>query len=721
MPSVKSGALHGRAKVLWPILIIAIIVAELVLGVIVYQTYDATTALIALCGVPALALVDYLARIRAGDERPRWYRRYLSLWCLVPFAAALAGSFWVHYQKRVESLHDVRELAIDLRQAISTKYPAKTWGTPLSELWACMASSNDCIPDPTDVLTTEELNAAVVELVAKRYATGSKGAGLEVRSEAALESLESEESRRFGELARVVGRDLRLACGDVALVYQRITNDTLLDFYLALAIQALFVLWIPVMLAVSIARAHRRDSHRGTRSISDSLHSRDTRILAEDQVLFVPRFVFGALLVLGTNYVFSPFGLKATYIMTTVDEHALPGHPSWVLWSTSFAAVPVLVVGFVGFLLYALITASQRFALDDLDDQTLISLLIRGLVVILLCFALSSSPMNETVSRIFVFIAGVFPLRALEALAKKVNIAIDPDFDGSVSSFDGLPSLDPAKVFALRSAGIQSTYDLAATPIDEIAERVRIDPRLLGRAVDRAILIDAMGLALARRLEPFAITSATELVALKDRMPPLVEVVETTPPASSAFLGAPADGTPGAPPPSLPLPSSPLREAAVRVAERLANDLRVAQVRAWLAGSSYFEELHLDVPTELVLRAAGFESPRDLLAMPLTEVAHRAHMDPSVLGLVIDRALLVEAVGVGVAQQLHIISIDSATNLLDHEPSQVPAIKAVLGESMSELLGRLSRDRRVAEARRWLACPTPANEPRTRPPTSPLS
>jgi hypothetical protein len=248
--------------------------------------------------------------------------------------------------------------------------------------------------------------------------------------------------------------------------------------------------------------------------------------------------------------------------MNLVDEHALPGHPTWVLWSTSFAAVPVLVVGFVGFLLYAVVTASQRFALDDLDDRALLSLLIRGLVVILLCFALSSSAMNETVSRIFVFVAGVFPLRALEALAKKANIAIDPDFNGIASAFDGLPNLDPTKVFALRSAGIQTTYDLAAMPIDEITQRVRIDPYLLGRAVDRAILIDAIGLELAHRLEPFAIISATELVALKDDMPLLVE--------APAPAGAPAvvDGQ--------------LRAAAKLVAERLADDSRVKKIHEWM-------------------------------------------------------------------------------------------------------------------------------------------
>jgi uncharacterized protein YhhL (DUF1145 family) len=255
------------------------------------------------------------------------------------------------------------------------------------------------------------------------------------------------------------------------------------------------------------------------------------------------------------TYVFAPFGLKASYTMSLVDDHALPGHTSFVLWCDNFSATPVIVVGFVGFLIYALITATQRFAQDDLDDQAVFSLLVRGLVVILLSFALSSSPVNTEAARLFVFIAGVFPIRALEAIAKRANISIDPDFpsDGP-GSFEGIPSLDPAKVFALRAAGIQSSYDLAAMPIEEIVGRVRIDPRLLGRAVDRALLIDAVGRKLAADLEPFAITSATELVDAQQAMPEAV----------TAALG----------------------EAPKRAADRLARDARIDKIRKWLASET---------------------------------------------------------------------------------------------------------------------------------------
>jgi uncharacterized protein YhhL (DUF1145 family) len=381
--------------------------------------------------------------------------------------------------------------------------------------------------------------------------------------------------RACDKLAAAVGHDLELkrVCGEPSEeVVRRARRDTLLDFCVTLGAQALFVLWIPFLLMISIARANHKLAMRGcaernpstaratdpplpaARSLRDSLDLRDKRILAEDRPLFIPRLCFGTLLVLGTTYLFAPLGLKTSYIMSLVSSHALPGQTSFALWSDNFAAAPVIVMGFVGFLIYALITATQRFVQDDLDDQAIFALLIRGLVVILLSFALSSSPINDETSRLFVFIAGVFPLRALEAIAKRANITIDPDFpsDGP-GSFDGIPSLDPAKVFALRAAGIQSTYDLAAMPIEEIVGRVRIDPRLLGRAVDRAILIDAIGPKLTVDLEPFAITSATELVALQQAIPESV----------TAKLG----------------------DAPKRAADRLATDVRVEKIRQWLAGA----------------------------------------------------------------------------------------------------------------------------------------
>ena len=469
-------------------------------------------AMTCLAGV-ALALVDYTSRSFASEEK--WFRSLLAGWVLVPFAFGLGGSAWQHYLKWQDALDDIHEVATDVYVAVN--------------------------PPEHRAVSIEDVDEAVAKLAVRRFPKGN--------------GEPTGEATRFVELARVIGHDLRRHAWSPLAVRAAAERDTVSSFTLALAVQGLFVMWIPTLLAVAIYRSRKRLGANRTplSRLRKALAGRDEQILGADAAYFLPRLCFGAMLVLGTNYVFAPFGLKTTYAMSLVDEHALPGHASWTLWSTSFSEVPVLVVGFVGFLLYALVSVSQRFFQDDLDDRAVFGLLVRGLIVILLSFALSGSPINDTCARLFVFVAGVFPIRGLEAIAKKANIALDPDFDTDApTSFAGLPGLDPSKVFALRSVGIQSTYDLAVMDMEDIARRVRFDPRLLVRTVDRAILIDTVGLTLAGKLEPFGITSASELEALHDKLPQsLVDALGVAPGLA---------------------------------AHRLTGDHRVKNVRSWMAG-----------------------------------------------------------------------------------------------------------------------------------------
>lgn len=540
----------------------ALALASLVIGASCFAyRHDADQGfaiLIACVGVGGFWLIDVALRPRKGSAG-LMVRRFMSYWAVVPFLCALVASLWMHYQQWDAGMNDVAALADDINHRLCSK--TCDW----------------------KAISADDIERVVEAMRTARFPG---------------DDAKMPEADNFDEVARVVGTDiLRAADTGIAIlnttrictrvdwigigrtsgvldlfirneVVQRARRDTVPGSLLALAIQSIFVLWIPVLLATKIHTAYGRLRRRRLQDVNgasdtefqQSVNARDVRILGEDHSFFVSRFCFGVLLVLGTNYVFAPYGLRASYIMSLVDVHALPGHTSYTLWSTSFSAAPVIVVGFVGFLVYALITATQRFVQDDLDDQAVLSLLVRGLVVILLSFALSSSPIDGTISRLFVFIAGVFPVRALEAISKRANVTIDPEFEADTTkSFDGLPSLDPAKVFALRSAGIQSSYDLAAIPIKDIASRVRIEPRLLGRAVDRALLIEAVGLDLAKKLEPFAITSATELVVLNQEGLPE--------PVANAFTSG--DAT---------LKDPGVRRAAVRLAE----DQRVKTVKAWL-------------------------------------------------------------------------------------------------------------------------------------------
>jgi hypothetical protein len=83
---------------------------------------------------------------------------------------------------------------------------------------------------------------------------------------------------------------------------------------------------------------------------------------------------------------------------------------------------------------------------------------------------------------------------------------------------------------------------------------------LLGRAVDRAILIDAIGLELTAKLGCYGITSATELVDT----PNLDALIVHTPPVDDVTM---------------------LHGAAALTRARLQNDSRVKSVRGWLADS----------------------------------------------------------------------------------------------------------------------------------------
>lgn len=590
--------------------------AEIGLGIFAYA--DPSSYVFALLSIGlavfGFTAIDYFARPEqreyTGTLVPRWYRRHLPFWCLVPFLTTLGGSVWVHYQKWNEARADVHQLAQEIKVAVEAPNGRTASTTPTARDPAedCLAKARLANETASNVLTGKKPPAPSIPVANESFDATVKRAwmiaalaewqeaqeGLEKlktiqvwecfttervhdRVAALLENRyrdkpSSDEAIRFGQIARVVGHDLMLAKGDVEVVCDRAHRDTASAFALSMGVQALFILWIPALLAVTIARARKRTNREHLRDdVANSMNLRDHAILAEDQYLFLPRMCFAMLLVLGTNYVFAPLGLKSTYIMTLVDEHALPGHTTFTLWTTAFSEAPVIVVGFVGFLLYALITATQRFAQDDFDDRSLLSLLVRGLVVILLSFALSSSEMNEIASRTFVFFAGVFPVRALEAIGQKITVKLDPDFPdvNPQSNFVGLPGLDPVKVFALRTAGIQSTYDLAAMNIKDVAERVRIDPRLLGRSVDRAILIDAVGAKLADRLSWFGITSATELVDTPD----LAAVIRVE--AARGDETSPDDQK----------TISNLLGAATLAAQRLKDDARVSSVRGWLASS----------------------------------------------------------------------------------------------------------------------------------------
>ena len=216
---------RGRAN-LTIALVVLLGVVEIVLGIVAYGNFREVDFAIALAclGVVGFAVIDCCIRPRFDRQGAEHLRRYMPFWSLLPFLCALASSSWVHYQQWESSLADIRELARELND------------TPT-------------IHDAQGKITADTVEATLTAGLARRFPGELAG---------------TDEKRQFHELARVIGHDLKRAHGDPREVVRRARRDTLLDFVLALGVQALFVLWIPFLLMISIARAGHKLATRAS-------------------------------------------------------------------------------------------------------------------------------------------------------------------------------------------------------------------------------------------------------------------------------------------------------------------------------------------------------------------------------------------------------------------------------------------------------------------------
>jgi hypothetical protein len=296
------------------------------------------------------------------------------------------------------------------------------------------------------------------------------------------------------------------------------------EWMLVLSIQAFNVFLLPGLGVLSFLRARReiREAHtqvkdgnatEGFSSFARAIQHRRNRHLLQTKtrIYFWRRYALGALLTLGTTYMFAPRGQLASQLGDYTVSRPVPGGSSHPFFADHFIDAPIMVTGFVGYLLYVFVASLGRSFTRDLNDRFTLSLLSRGLVVGLLGLVLSAVADGSDGARALVFIVGVFPQRGIEWLSKKA--AITPEgLPGTTSSFDALPSIDDDKATVLREVGINGVHDLARCDLSRLLEDVGIDPNLLARAADRALLVDTFGLEAAKKLEAVPIYTATELV-----------------------------------------------------------------------------------------------------------------------------------------------------------------------------------------------------------------
>jgi hypothetical protein len=284
-------------------------------------------------------------------------------------------------------------------------------------------------------------------------------------------------------------------------------------------IQAILVLLFPALFVTSFFRAaheigdYHDSGHRPSFS-RDVRYRRNLAMLAEqlESSFFWRRVGFALLIVLGCTYLLSPLGLKASIVGDYLAMNSLPGETSLPLLLTEFKRAPAFTVGFAGFFLYSLTVFVRRFATHDLNDRIFLPLFLRGITVLLLALLLSSLDDQSVVSRALIFAVGIFPQAGLQAIAKMTQTTVDRISKENGLGFSAIPEIDFWKETTLEELGINDYNDLAKADLEELLLEVGLNPLLLVRATDRALLVHTLGISMAQKLEAIPLFTASELI-----------------------------------------------------------------------------------------------------------------------------------------------------------------------------------------------------------------
>jgi hypothetical protein len=286
------------------------------------------------------------------------------------------------------------------------------------------------------------------------------------------------------------------------------------------AMQAVLVFFFPALFVSMFFYAAKRVSRdspqvsQGFRLLADVVwYRRRRRFLWEQgQPFFWRRFGFGLLIALASGYLFAPAGMTASIVGEYVTLNPIPGRSSHPFWFEYFKHATPFVYGLAGFLLYSLSAFLERFRGRDLNHRMVLSLLNRGIIVIILSLVLSGITEGDNITRALIFIAGVFPSTGLQAIAKMSKTTVDRLTEDPSTGFQGLPEIDVWKQRSLGELGISSVHDLAGTDLRFVLECTGINPHVLMRAADRALLLDTFGTQGVKALAKVPIYTASELV-----------------------------------------------------------------------------------------------------------------------------------------------------------------------------------------------------------------
>ncbi len=174
-------------------------------------------------------------------------------------------------------------------------------------------------------------------------------------------------------------------------------------FQLALLLPFVVLPWL------SPGRTSARD-RVGIRGLLAARSSR--RSAAElDDPFALGRWSLAPILIGGLGWVFAPEGIAARFVENYRQEMDPRGY-AYVMAPLLEDANPI-ALGFIGFLLYALVQISERFRNGSLSDATLSALAVRGAITFASSVVISQPGFNAEWPGIIAFGVGVFPEKGL--------------------------------------------------------------------------------------------------------------------------------------------------------------------------------------------------------------------------------------------------------------------------------------------------------------------
>jgi hypothetical protein len=143
----------------------------------------------------------------------------------------------------------------------------------------------------------------------------------------------------------------------------------------------------------------------------DVAHRRAVRFLeAEGESFFFRRLGFAFFVGLAASEMLAPAGIRVAAISEFLREHSIPGSAPSQSWVNEVRSATPLAIGFAGYYLYAATVFVQRFMRRELTHRMVVSLFLRGMVVMILTFTVSAVAGSEASGKSLVFLAAIASL-----------------------------------------------------------------------------------------------------------------------------------------------------------------------------------------------------------------------------------------------------------------------------------------------------------------------